>query len=54
MPAALDGFKAFKIFNIFSGDVSADSLYERPFLQKAKYGNNEILKIMFLKWLNFI
>ena len=25
MPAALDGFKSFKIFNIFSGDISENS-----------------------------
>ena len=25
MPAALDGFKPFKIFNIFSGDVQENS-----------------------------
>ena len=27
MPAALDGFKPFKIFNIFSGDVSENSKF---------------------------
>ena len=28
--------------------ISADSLYERSFLQKAGYGNNELLKKMLL------
>ena len=28
MPAALDGFKHFKIFNIFSGDVSENSKFK--------------------------
>ena len=28
MPAALDGFKAFKIFNIFSGDILENSKFE--------------------------
>ena len=28
MPAALDGFKPFKIFNIFSGDVSENSKFK--------------------------
>ena len=28
MPAALDGFKTFKIFNIFSGDILENSKFE--------------------------
>ena len=28
VPAALDGFKPFNVFNIFSGDVSEDSKFK--------------------------
>ena len=28
MPTALDGFKAFKIFSIFSGDIPENSIFK--------------------------